>query len=178
MERRQKITLAVSAVAVVVLCAFIFYMSAQPAVDSDGISIGVADRLARLFVPGFDSLPFEQQQELLVQLNHPIRKAAHFMEFMVLGMLTGNLVIQIARARNVACKTFVLVATAWAAATLYAVTDEIHQMFVPGRACMVSDMGIDAAGVLAGVVVATLIFCAIRHFGRRRREVAEGAQHA
>ncbi len=41
----------------------------------------------------------------------------------------------------------------WAFASLYGVTDEIHQSFVPGRACQVRDMVIYSAGALIGVVI-------------------------
>ena len=47
--------------------------------------------------------------------------------------------------------------TAWLAGTLYAMTDEIHQSFVPGRSCELRDMGIDSCGVLAGVLVVSLV---------------------
>ena len=43
--------------------------------------------------------------------------------------------------------------TAWLIAAAYAVTDEIHQLFVPGRSCEFRDICIDAVGVLAGVLL-------------------------
>jgi VanZ family protein len=46
---------------------------------------------------------------------------------------------------------------AWAIGTIYAVTDEIHQYFVPERACAVTDMLIDSAGVVVGVGIMMLI---------------------
>ena len=39
----------------------------------------------------------------------------------------------------------------WLTGTLYAVTDEIHQYFVPGRSCEFRDICIDSAGVLCGI---------------------------
>jgi VanZ family protein len=44
-------------------------------------------------------------------------------------------------------------AWALALAVLYAVTDEIHQAFVPGRNASVLDVGIDAAGALVAVAI-------------------------
>lgn len=41
----------------------------------------------------------------------------------------------------------------WAFGTLYAVTDEFHQMFVPGRSCEIRDMCIDSCGVATGVLI-------------------------
>lgn len=46
---------------------------------------------------------------------------------------------------------------AWIFATAVAAFDEVHQVFVPGRAGMVSDVFLDAAGALVGVLLATLV---------------------
>ena len=42
---------------------------------------------------------------------------------------------------------------AFALGTLYAVTDELHQMFVPGRMGRPLDVAIDALGVACGILV-------------------------
>lgn len=67
-----------------------------------------------------------------------LRKAAHVVEFAVLGAL-------LARA---------LPSLRWAIAVgaLYAVTDEVHQAFVPGRVGSALDWGLDTAGVVAGAL--------------------------
>ena len=46
---------------------------------------------------------------------------------------------------------------AWGAAVLYSVTDEIHQMFVPGRSCELRDVAIDSCGVATGILLCTII---------------------
>ena len=69
-----------------------------------------------------------------------LRKLAHAAEFAILGLL-------LLRALG----------RAWAAFWLgvaYAVTDEIHQAFVPGRQGSPLDVAIDAAGVAVGVALA------------------------
>ena len=43
---------------------------------------------------------------------------------------------------------------------LYAISDEIHQAFIPGRGPQIGDVGIDFAGVIIGI----LIMFMIRHF--------------
>ena len=57
---------------------------------------------------------------------------------------------------------------AWGIGALYAVTDEIHQMFSEGRSCEFRDICIDAGGVLFGVLIIHLIWRARRnrHPGR------------
>ena len=67
-----------------------------------------------------------------------LRKLAHSAEYAVLGLLLVR-----ALAREV---------TAFAAGVAYAISDEIHQHFVPGRHASPLDVAIDAAGVLLGVL--------------------------
>lgn len=66
-----------------------------------------------------------------------LRSLAHFGEYAVLGILLTRAVPA---------------AAAVPLGVLYAVSDEVHQSFVPGRAATVTDVAIDAAGVLAGVL--------------------------
>ena len=68
-----------------------------------------------------------------------LRKIAHFCEYAILGAL---LLRALGRAE-----------LAVAAGVAYAATDELHQHFVPGRHAAFRDVAIDAAGVLAGVVL-------------------------
>ena len=41
----------------------------------------------------------------------------------------------------------------WVITTAYAATDEMHQLFVPGRSGQVSDVLLDSAGAMAGLAV-------------------------
>jgi VanZ family protein len=50
--------------------------------------------------------------------------------------------------------------TAWAMATLYAVSDELHQVFVSGRTPALADVAIDSLGAAAGVA---LLAWVLRH---------------
>jgi VanZ family protein len=69
-----------------------------------------------------------------------LRTGAHFAEYAVLG---GLLAWWLRRP-----------AVAVAAGSAYAVTDELHQALVPGRAASVVDWAVDTLGVLAGVLLA------------------------
>ncbi|MFQ8632799.1 MAG: VanZ family protein, partial [Intestinibacter bartlettii] len=40
---------------------------------------------------------------------------------------------------------------------LYAISDEIHQYFVPGRACQFRDVMIDSCGALFGIAVIVIL---------------------
>ena len=68
-----------------------------------------------------------------------LRKLAHAAEYAVLGAL-------LLRALD-------RVAPAFWLGTAYAVSDELHQVFVPGREGSPLDVAIDAAGVAVGIAV-------------------------
>ena len=68
-----------------------------------------------------------------------LRKLAHTAEFAVLGAL---LLRALGDER-----------VAFAAGVAYAISDELHQHFVPGRVGSPLDVAIDAVGVAAGVLV-------------------------
>ena len=56
----------------------------------------------------------------------------------------------------------------WLIAALYAASDEIHQLFVPGRSGQLSDVILDSAGALAGVAAFTVLWWLIN---RRKARV-------
>ncbi|MBR2778883.1 MAG: VanZ family protein [Firmicutes bacterium] len=53
---------------------------------------------------------------------------------------------------------FPAASAAWLFGTFYAVTDEVHQMLVPGRSGECRDVLIDSAGVLAGILLVIIVF--------------------
>lgn len=50
-----------------------------------------------------------------------------------------------------------MIACGWLIATFYAATDEFHQLFVDGRACMFTDVIIDSSGAAFAAVIILLI---------------------
>jgi VanZ family protein len=68
-----------------------------------------------------------------------LRKLAHMVEYAIFGAL-------LLRALSVPV-------SAVAAGVAYAITDEFHQSFVPGRSASPDDVAIDAVGVLIGVIL-------------------------
>ena len=42
-------------------------------------------------------------------------------------------------------------------AVIYGVTDEIHQLFVPGRSCSIGDLGLDSLGIGFAFVIYLII---------------------
>lgn len=79
-----------------------------------------------------------------------VRKLAHFLEFTGLCLLlSGAFVFSFGKNKM----PWGLVCT-----SLYAATDELHQLFVPGRSCELRDWGIDTCGAVLGIFVFWLIY--------------------
>ena len=132
----KKIVLWISVISVMVL---IFCLSSEPAVESSERS--------RMFV----IFPFLSQ--------YTVRKSAHFFIYMVLTFLVYRLLMQykndinfLSMGKNIYYMTILTV-------FLYAVSDEIHQYFIPGRACRATDVLIDVLGGVTGLVFSNIIVC-------------------
>ena len=78
-----------------------------------------------------------------------IRKLAHFTEYFILGIL----VINMFNRNNISNKYLISIILC----IIYACTDEVHQFFVPGRSCQVTDVIIDSMGSIMGVYLYKLI---------------------
>ena len=138
--------------------AVIFGLSARDADDSTRDSFFVGRVAAVLFVPGFRDMSAGEQLAVLEAIDHPIRKTAHFLEYFVLGVLLAGAFLQPEPGRG---RIRLQGLRAWEAGTVYAVSDELHQLFVPGRACMPADVMLDSAGVLAGTLFCSAVLVCI-----------------
>ena len=111
---------------VVFWCGLIFWFSAQPAVESAKMSHSVGKVIGEVLVPDFKTLSAEEQEKIAEKIDYPIRKTAHTMEYAVLG---GLLVLMYGSYGIIGKKGM---AYGILTGVAYAMTDEIHQLFVPG----------------------------------------------
>ena len=156
-------------VLVVIWCVFIFVMSDKPA-DASNVSSGWFVNAANHFLQA----GLRIQEPVITQRF--VRKAAHFIEYMVLGFLLFSAfgkdtwgrfscITLIHKHPDISdtrepspciffrkwleerCAGCIFILTV-VSGFLYSVTDEIHQYFIPGRAMRFSDVLIDTAGIL------------------------------
>lgn len=138
--------------------ALIFWFSSRDGDESSEDSIEVGLMVCHIAVPGFDEMTWDQQFDLARSIDFLVRKTAHFTEYLLLAQFALGTFLKDERRKNA-------VLFAWLTATGYAVTDEIHQLFVPGRAGMVQDVLIDSSGALTGCFICLLGM----HLVNRRR---------
>lgn len=152
-----------------VLCmAVIFMFSAQNAEASSDTSDGFISGALRFVIPGYGELSDGEISETASSLSHAVRKAAHFSVYCILGILSSCAVGRYSTGRAVRASITLGICIA------YAISDEVHQYFVPGRACQLTDVLIDTAGATLGITL-TLAASALL---RRRRHSAATKQYS
>lgn len=134
---------------VIVWMGVIFWFSAQNASDSAELSGQTVRKLVQFFVRDFNDLPEHVQYDMVKNLEHLVRKAAHVTVFFILGILVTMALLQHEIKKRFQAALLICV--------LYAVSDEVHQIFVDGRGAQIVDVFIDSCGALAGICLVLLI---------------------
>lgn len=131
----------------VLMMAFIFFQSALPA--------DVSSKESDFLVPQISKL-LNVEPDTASTL---IRKTAHLLEYLVLGILMSLTAGEILAKHSVKLRhsRLLRILIPFGAGALYAVSDEIHQLFVPGRSGQFLDVGLDCFGVAAGVFIIFVI---------------------
>lgn len=122
---------------VVIWLIVIFVFSSQPAVVSDGNS--------RFVINLFKTLGLNLDSLLGSIANFIVRKAAHFTEYLILSLLLYEAFHEDFSPKKAIIFSIMIV-------FLYACSDEIHQLFVPGREGRFRDVLIDTSGGIAGLL--------------------------
>ena len=119
--------------------ALIFGFSAQSGEESGGLSALIARPITDAIAAWQD---LEDTETLYQQVDSIVRGAAHFSEYAILGGLL-----------TLALQRFGVIWRwlPWVIGVIYAILDEWHQAYSPGRVCDPADVIIDAFGVLVGV---------------------------
>ena len=149
---KLKAVRCVSLLLLVVWMVAIFLFSAQPAIDSNETSEGLIEMFVSTVYPRYDTLSSTEKAVVINRFSLPVRKAAHFFEFAVLGFLAFLFFYTFT-----ALPTRYKLVLPLVLGLVYAVSDEIHQVFVEGRAGRAVDVLIDFSGVLLAVILAYLI---------------------
>lgn len=131
-------------------CWLIFGFSSENATQSSSLSGEIVSFFENNFVPDFSSMSLAAQNKFTSVLTIIVRKGAHFSEYAVLGALAFS-------ALKMLTSTKLRFTISSAFGLIYAATDEIHQLFVSGRAGRFTDVLIDFCGVLFGCMIAFFI---------------------
>jgi VanZ family protein len=107
---------------------------------------------SKLFEPLLHRLFPKMPPDQVEEIHHIFRKCGHLTEYAILALLLWRAIHQ--PQKNPAQKwNWRHAGLALAIVFLYAATDEFHQIFVPGRTALFSDVLIDTSGGAAGLLI-------------------------
>lgn len=131
---------------VILWMILIFTFSHQQAKDSSNTSGNTIRTIINIF-PNIRSLEENEKEQIVSNLQPIVRKLAHFSIYTLGGILIYNFIntYDIENKRKM-IYSFII-------GGVYAITDEFHQLFIPGRSCEFRDVCIDSSGVLLGICI-------------------------
>jgi len=118
-------------------------LSSQSTIETQQLSRSVSGKILEI-----QQLLFGDSTDLVndaEEMNWRLRKLAHFVLFMLLGILSAL----VFAGRHPISRKWILPAIL--ICILYAIGDELHQMFVFGRTASVQDVLLDSAGSITGI---------------------------
>ena len=136
-----------NSILVVIWMIVIFCFSAQTGVKSTKTSNVVTSMVVNVTTNvSKQEITREEAKKKVEDSTFLIRKLAHFTEYLILGILIIRFL------RTYGKLNVRMIITAIVICFLYAASDEIHQIFVPGRTAKVLDSVIDTSGASIGII--------------------------
>lgn len=145
-----KIQRIIFAILTIVTFITIFIFSSQNGDESGSISRGFTKKIIEILQLD-KNLSEDEKESLIENSQFIIRKLAHFTIYTIAGMNIYGFVntFGMKKKNKILCALLVGI--------IYAISDEIHQMFSGDRTPAIRDVIIDSCGVLFGVGIILLI---------------------
>lgn len=140
----MKIKKTILIILILIWMITVFIFSNQASTESSSTSGKVIEIIMKV-------LNIDISDEKIQELQLPIRKLAHFTIYAIGGLLITLLINQY----NILTVQKIIYSQLFI--TIYAITDELHQYFIPGRAACIIDVLIDSLGGLLVILMCTYI---------------------
>ena len=127
------------------LCT-VFYFSHQQGTTSGNMSRNVSTIIINIFNLKNEITELEEK-EILENIELIIRKIAHYTLYTIGGILIINFMSSYSKNYK-----FCFIISSILGVS-YAITDEIHQLFVSGRNGSIYDVAIDSIGIFTGIAI-------------------------
>lgn len=129
-------------ISIILTSLIIFEFSNQNANDSKEVSGKITEKIVNIFY----DMNFDKNKAESI-----IRKIAHYSIYTLLGF---EIMLFISTFK---IKEFDRISFSLIGGMIYAMLDEIHQAFVPGRGALITDVILDTLGVITGIFISLLI---------------------
>ena len=128
----------------------IFSFSNQDGEESGGLSRAITEGVTKN-VKSIQKLEQTKKEKVLKRIEGIIRKIVHFSIYTLVGLLLMALF------STYKLKEFHRIGISLIIGIIYAISDEIHQMFIADRTSKATDVMIDSFGVLFGILLVMLV---------------------
>lgn len=159
---------AVALVMVFILLLVVFGFSAQGGAESTSLSRKATRVICRVIFTGFEDMTSYEQSFIVKELNYFVRKLAHFVVYMLIGLCSyysvGVFLENLRRKALFTCGLCLVCAAA----------DELHQYFVPGRDAKISDILLDLLGAVIGMAILRVLLIISEYIKNERTKVLKG----
>lgn len=140
---KNKLIVIFSWLLVLATMLMIYNFSAENAEASTSTSGGVIVQILDIFMEKEEITP-----PVIQKYQFPIRKAAHFGIYMLLGFCMLN-----AFEKTFKLKIWLNISFSLLSCIIYAILDEVHQNFSAGRGPSPKDVLIDSVGAVCGILI-------------------------
>ena len=150
-ENKKKIKY-VKCIIAIICCIIIFSFSAVPATASTKQSKGLTYNVIKLL--NGNKLSEKELIKLTKKVNPLVRKIAHFSIYMILAIFTYMFIQELnikSKSEKERLRKNILYTCIFC--IIYAIFDEIHQIYVPGRTGKAIDVIIDTLGSCMGITL-------------------------
>ena len=134
------ITRIILIILIILWMNLVFGFSGQNGEQSSGISYKIS-----MLITG-------NNEEIAKMIEPYVRKIAHFSEYAVGAILIYLLIYTFPKVSSKIRNISSIIIT-----IIYAISDEIHQLYIPGREGKIVDVYIDTLGIITGILFINLI---------------------
>jgi len=162
MNKSDKRKIIISWILVFLCAGVIFYLSSRTAAESTIQSQTMIGSFSSFFLG-----TVIEDEELLSNIDGIVRESAHGVEYMIFSILVLYAVFNTisAKIKELPVEAVLKKSALYSIALsfLYAISDEIHQIPIAGRAFEIKDLLIDLLGIIVGVIIAQLALGYLRN---------------
>lgn len=141
-------------------------MSTNDGQASSQISGSFIELIIRFFNKNFENLTESEKLIIIEGYQHFVRKAAHFSIFAALGFFSAGFLYTYNSLKNIKTPIISVIFV-----LIYAIFDEVHQMFVPMRSGQLTDVLLDTLGGIFGAVLMNIFLLLIVKFMEAKNEI-------
>lgn len=138
----------------------IFQFSDENATKSSSRSREIMRKIVDIF-PYTRNLSISTKEKIVEKSQPIIRKLAHFSIYALVGILIMTFVSTYKLLLWKKLGISILVGL------IYAMSDEYHQSFIPGRSGEIRDVLIDLSGVIFGIIIVLIIIAVYKALGEK-----------